>query len=96
MQTESDILLSFIEGGFQQLSPQKQIELLKALISDLVKKRHLSTEQAQTLTQAITEVDSLSTVAANNQRIPGLQQGKVWVSEDFDDELPDEFWGGRV
>jgi hypothetical protein len=31
-----------------------------------------------------------------NQRIPGLQQGKVWMSDDFDDELPDEFWGGRV
>ena len=34
--------------------------------------------------------------ATANQRIPGLQQGKVWVSDDFDDELPDEFWGGRV
>ncbi len=32
----------------------------------------------------------------SNQRILGLQKGKVWVSEDFDDELPDEFWGGRV
>ncbi len=34
--------------------------------------------------------------SATDQRIPGLQQGKVWVSDDFDDELPDEFWGGRV
>ena len=33
---------------------------------------------------------------STNQRIPGLQQGKVWISDDFDDELPDEFWGGRV
>ncbi len=33
---------------------------------------------------------------ATKQRIPGLQQGKVWMSDDFDDELPDEFWGGRV
>lgn len=31
-----------------------------------------------------------------SQRIPGLQQGKVWMSDDFDDELPDEFWGDRV
>ena len=36
------------------------------------------------------------TVSSTNQRIPGLQQGKVWISDDFDDELPDEFWGGRV
>ncbi len=30
------------------------------------------------------------------QRIAGLQEGKGWISDDFDDELPDEFWGGRV
>jgi len=27
------------------------------------------------------------------QRIFGLGKGKTWMSEDFDDELPDEFWG---
>jgi prevent-host-death family protein len=26
-------------------------------------------------------------------RIFGLGKGKSWMSEDFDDELPDEFWG---
>ena len=26
-------------------------------------------------------------------RIFGLGKGKTWMSEDFDDELPDEFWG---
>lgn len=35
-------------------------------------------------------------VSSADQRIPGLQQGKVWMSDDFDNELPDEFWGGRV
>ncbi len=28
-------------------------------------------------------------------RIPGLHSGKVWMSEDFDDPLPDEFWLGE-
>jgi len=27
------------------------------------------------------------------QRIAGLGKGTMWVSDDFDDELPDEFWG---
>lgn len=26
-------------------------------------------------------------------RIFGLGKGKSWMSDDFDDELPDEFWG---
>ncbi len=29
-------------------------------------------------------------------RIAGLHEGQGWVSEDFDDPLPDEFWAGRV
>ena len=33
---------------------------------------------------------------SSNPRIPGLHEGQGWVSEDFDDPLPDEFWGGRV
>lgn len=27
------------------------------------------------------------------QRILGLGEGTMWMSDDFDDELPDEFWG---
>jgi antitoxin (DNA-binding transcriptional repressor) of toxin-antitoxin stability system len=27
------------------------------------------------------------------QRIAGLGKGTIWMSDDFDDELPDEFWG---
>jgi antitoxin (DNA-binding transcriptional repressor) of toxin-antitoxin stability system len=30
------------------------------------------------------------------QRIAGLHEGQGWVSEDFDEPLPDEFWAGRV
>jgi antitoxin (DNA-binding transcriptional repressor) of toxin-antitoxin stability system len=26
-------------------------------------------------------------------RIFGLGAGKTWMSDDFDEELPDEFWG---
>jgi uncharacterized membrane protein YccC len=29
------------------------------------------------------------------RRTLGLHQGTIWVSDDFDDELPDEFWFGE-
>lgn len=32
------------------------------------------------------------TFALPPQRLPGLGQGKIWMSEDFDEPLPDEFW----
>ncbi len=27
------------------------------------------------------------------ERVLGLGKGTMWMSDDFDDELPDEFWG---
>ncbi|MEW6380157.1 MAG: toxin-antitoxin (TA) system antitoxin [bacterium] len=29
-------------------------------------------------------------------RIAGLNKGKIWVSDDFDEPLPDQFWVGTV
>ena len=31
----------------------------------------------------------------SKQRILGLREGQVWISDDFDDELPDSFWLGE-
>lgn len=28
------------------------------------------------------------------ERVPGLHRGDVWMGEDFDDPLPDSFWTG--
>jgi len=28
-------------------------------------------------------------------RVAGLNRGQIWVSEDFDAPLPDEFWLGQ-
>lgn len=40
-------------------------------------------------------VDSLATPPApKKKRIPNLHEGLVWMSDDFDDELPDSFWFG--
>jgi antitoxin (DNA-binding transcriptional repressor) of toxin-antitoxin stability system len=29
-------------------------------------------------------------------RVMGLNAGKIWISPDFDDPLPDEFWMGEA
>lgn len=36
-----------------------------------------------------------SEVAAQPPRIFGLHAGQIWMSDDFDAELPDEFWFGE-
>lgn len=31
----------------------------------------------------------------STQRVPDLHRGQVWMSDDFDEPLPDEFWLGE-
>ncbi|MFZ0544362.1 MAG: DUF2281 domain-containing protein [Candidatus Promineifilaceae bacterium] len=31
-----------------------------------------------------------------SSRVPGLDAGTTWVSDDFDDPLPDSFWLGET
>jgi prevent-host-death family protein len=33
--------------------------------------------------------------AKPSRRIAGLHRGKIWMSDDFDAPLPDEFWTGE-
>lgn len=36
----------------------------------------------------------LSIKPPKKERIPDLGKGEVWMSDDFNDPLPDEFWTG--
>ena len=47
--------------------------------AEFLVQRHIQPEQAQ---QA-------------QQRVLGLNQGEIWMSEDFNEPLPDEFWTGE-
>lgn len=86
MQAETDLVFHLIESEFQKLSLQKQKELLQVLIGKL---GFGQTEKAS--------ADSAQSNPADNQcRVLGLHEGKGWISDDFTNELPDEFWGGRV
>ena len=65
----------------QQLSPIEQLEIIQSL--------------TQTLKQKYAQTTAVASPSISNKpRIAGLHQGKVWMSDDFDDELPDEFWFG--
>ncbi len=33
--------------------------------------------------------------SSKKKRVAGLNRGKVWAGEDFDEPLPDEFWVGQ-
>jgi hypothetical protein len=54
---------------------------------------HLTTQEQWTLATRLTEKLRLAT----GQRIPNLNRplGKVWMSADFNDPLPDSFWSGE-
>jgi prevent-host-death family protein len=48
-----------------------------------------------TITEQDKPVARLVALAApQGSRIAGLNKGEIWVSEDFDEPLPDEFWTG--
>jgi antitoxin (DNA-binding transcriptional repressor) of toxin-antitoxin stability system len=34
-------------------------------------------------------------IAGSKPRVAGLDRGKIWMSDDFDAPLPDEFWTGE-
>lgn len=50
-------------------------------------------EIIQVLSRKLQNVSSNS-VLPTQRRIPGLDAGPVWMSDDFDAELPDSFWFG--
>lgn len=61
-----------------QLTPVEQLEVIQAL-SRALQQQYVKKEPDATVPQP---------------RILGLHAGKLWMSDDFDAELPDEFWLG--
>jgi prevent-host-death family protein len=47
------------------------------------------------ITEADTPLVRLVPIARSDRpRVAGLNQDEIWVSDDFDQPLPDEFWVG--
>ncbi|MFM6456673.1 MAG: hypothetical protein ACKPH7_33215 [Planktothrix sp.] len=47
------------------------------------------------LIQAEKNDSNLVSNSSSLPRIPGLHQGEIWISDDFNDPLPDTFWLGE-
>lgn len=43
--------------------------------------------------EPVAKVTKIEKSKEQKTRILGLGKGTIWMSDDFDDELPDEFWG---
>lgn len=69
--------------------PVRFDDLLKAI-------KQLSDEQKRELVELLKEETGVpeSVENSNQPRIPDLFPG-IWMSDDFDDPLPDEFWLGE-
>lgn len=44
--------------------------------------------------RSIQNKSARSSEQLNFQRVAGLHDGQIWMSDDFNDPLPDEFWLG--
>ncbi len=77
------------------------------MIREVVDVRELSSRLSELLTlvaagNEVTVVKDEKPVArllppelASVERVPGLHRGEVWMSEDFDEPLPEAFWTGE-
>jgi prevent-host-death family protein len=70
----------------------KTIELCEAgkQLEELISLAAAGTEVI--LTQDSTPLARLVPIEPAPQRIAGLNAGTMWMSEDFDEPLPDDFW----
>lgn len=60
-----------------QTIPLEQQKQILDYIDSIVKESSLTSEKSQ---------------SSPKKRVLGLHQGKIWISDDFNDPLPDDFW----
>ncbi|MEA5580713.1 DUF2281 domain-containing protein [Nodularia harveyana UHCC-0300] len=69
--------------------------ILETIIRELSSAPEALLLQVFNLIQSAKEDTTLVSNLSNSPRIPGLHQGEIWMSDDFNDPLPDEFWLGE-
>jgi len=75
----------------QALSPTEQLELVKFMLAQQSKQKLTLFDQIFQLLREWSE-GMVYPPTKTPERILGLNAGTVWVSPDFDEPLPDEFW----
>ena len=69
--------------------------ILETIVSELTSAPEPLLEKVLNFIQS-TKVNSTSVFdASDTPRIADLHKGQIWMSEDFNDPLPDEFWLGE-
>ncbi|MCF3609787.1 hypothetical protein L2E81_25570 [Planktothrix agardhii 1033] len=69
--------------------------ILETIIRELSSAPEALLLQVFNLIQSAKEDNTLVSNLSNSPRTPGLHQGEIWMSDDFNDPLPDEFWLGE-
>ena len=69
----------------EQLPPQEQLVLAQQILAGLMHQLPFNT-----VAQPVQQEPSVM-----NQRVAGLHAGTAWMSDDFDELLPDAFWLGN-
>ncbi len=64
-------------------------------IVELTKKLSLL-DKVRLIEEIAPQIEQELKAAQPGQRKAGLHAGAIWVSEDFDEPLPDEFWTGTA
>ncbi|OBQ43754.1 MAG: hypothetical protein AN484_10600 [Aphanizomenon flos-aquae WA102] len=85
---------SYAQIGAEVLRVTK-MTILETIIRELSSAPEALLLQVFNLIQSTKEDDTLVSNLSNAPRTPGLHQGEIWMSDDFNDPLPDEFWLGE-
>ena len=72
---------------------QQTVNLPQAILAKLQLLPPAQQQQILDFAEFLIKKYNRSTVS--KQRVPDLHQGKIWMSDDFDEPLPDEFWLGE-
>ncbi len=73
----------------------KEMTLLETIIRELSSAPDTLLVQVLNLIHSAKDDHTLFSQSSNSPRIPNLHQGEIWISDDFNDPLPDEFWLGE-
>lgn len=69
-----------------------QMTIFEKIVRELVAAPEPLLLQVLDLIQSGQDAPPRSVNASNPSRTPGLHVGQVWMSEDFNEPLPDAFW----
>lgn len=78
----------------KRIDVQTTTQTLEDLIAMLNADTEVLLTKGDTIVARLAKAEAMP--IAPKPRVAGLHAGTTWVSDDFDDPLPDEFWLGQA